>query len=71
MSICFLCLKCSITLIVFIILFKQLLGLENSMSAIVWLVIILLIIVLTYSLKTPTGFLIWGLTLLTAIYTRS
>ena len=60
-----------ITLIVLIIVIKQLFGLESSMSTIVWLVIILLIIILTYSLKTPTGFLIWGLVLLAVIYTRS
>ena len=60
-----------ITLIVLIIIVKQLFGLENSMSAIVWFFIILLIIVLTYSLKTPSGFFIWGVALLAVIFTRS
>jgi hypothetical protein len=43
------------------------LGQSTSMSAIIWLFIIYVLIIFTFTLTYPAGFAIWGLVLLSVI----
>jgi hypothetical protein len=55
------------TLIIIIILVKTLLGKSVQFNRLFWIVIWLLLFVLTFNIKTPSGFLTWGILVLLII----
>jgi hypothetical protein len=57
-----------ITIIVIIFLTSQLLGLENSMGIIKILGTIAILFVLSYSLKSPIGILVWSLIIISILF---
>jgi len=57
-----------ITIIVIIFLISQLFGLEHSMGIIKILVTIAFLFILSYSLKSPIGILIWGLIIISILF---
>ena len=57
--------------IILIILFTQTFGFGSSSKLIILLFIIVGIMLLTYSLKTPTGFAVFGLVIISIIYIKA
>jgi hypothetical protein len=54
-----------ITCLVLLVTFKRMYGTESpSIAIIIWFLIIIVLIILTYSLSTPAGFMMWFLLLL-------
>jgi len=61
-----------ITGLVVLITLKQLYGADNPpLSITIWILIIIIMIILTYSLSTPSGFMVWFILLITIILMKS
>jgi hypothetical protein len=55
------------TILVIIITLRKILGQSTTMSAIIWLFIIYVLIIFSFTLANPAGFAIWSLVLLSVI----
>jgi hypothetical protein len=61
-----------ITCLVLLVTFNRMLGSSSPpLSITIWLLIIIVLIILTYSLSTPAGFMIWFLLLLSIILMKT
>ena len=61
-----------ITCLILLVTLKQFLGSENPpLSVSIWLLIIIVLIILTYTLNTPIGFMMWFLLLVAIILMKS
>ena len=61
-----------ITCLILLVTIKQFFGSENPpLSVTIWLLIIIVLIILTYTLNTPSGFMMWFLLLVAIILMKS
>ena len=61
-----------ITCLILLVTIKQFFGSENPpLSVTIWLLIIIVLIILTYTLNTPSGFVMWALLLAAIILMKS
>ena len=61
-----------ITCLILLVTIKQFFGSENpQLSVTIWLLIIIVLIILTYTLNTPIGFMMWFLLLVAIILMKS
>ena len=61
-----------ITCLILLVTIKQFFGSENPpLSVTIWLLIIIVLIILTYTLNTPSGFMMWALLLAAIILMKS
>ena len=61
-----------ITMIIVLICVKQMIGPTNSIPAIIsfWTILLILMVILTFSLSTSAGFMTWGLLIVVALWLK-